>query len=149
LLIQELSQKEADFLIKSLSGVYLKNWNTAFHEERNLPFTGPVALSKDKRTYYLVESYLIGVFWANITAATLSSFARVLPTTPAGNCAMCLKALFENWIFQICRTQGKTQIVGKLEPGGVLVFKELQTLIQGVQLKPGFYCDASVPVPTK
>lgn len=146
LLIRELSQEQAVSLIKSLSVVYLQKWNTAFHEKGNLPLGGPVALSEEKRTYYLVESYLVGLSWSNITEASLSSFARVLPTHPAGSCAMCLKALFESRIFPLCRLQGKTQIVAKLELGGVLVFKELQVLLPGVQLKPGFYWDACVKV---
>jgi hypothetical protein len=146
-LIRELSQEDADSLIKSLSGIYLTNWKTAFHEERGLPSAGLVALSKEKRTYYLVESYLAGVSWSNLSAANLSSFARVLPTHPAGSCATCLKTLFEHHVFPKCRLQGKTQIVAKLEPGGVQVFKELQALMPGVQLNQGFYWDASVPVP--
>jgi hypothetical protein len=60
-LIQELPQQQADVLMKSLDGGYLQNWKTAFPEERDSPRTGPIALPPDKRTYYLVESYLIGV----------------------------------------------------------------------------------------
>ena len=146
LLIQELSQRQADLLIKSLDGIYLQKWVTAFHEEKDFPMAGPVALSEEKRTYHLVESYLVGFSWSNNTATSLSSFARVLPAHPTGSCAMCLKALFESRIFPLCRLQGKTQIVAKLEPGGVQVFKELQALLPGVQLKPGFYWDACVLV---
>ena len=145
--IQQLSQHEADVLMKSLQEVYLKNWSEAFHEERNSPRTGAVALPAEKRTYFLVEAYLVGVFWGNITALTLSSFARVLADHPAGSCAMCLKSLFETPLFPLCREQGKTQIVAKLEPGGVRVFKELQALMPGIALSRGFYWDALVPVP--
>lgn len=145
--IQRLSQPEADVLIKSLEGVYFQNWHQAFHEERDLPRTSMLALPDSKRIYYLVESYLVGVFRGNITALSLSSFARVLADHTAGTCAMCLKALFETQLFPLCREHGKTQIVAKLEPGGVCVFKELQPMMPSITLARGFYWDALVPVP--
>lgn len=147
MLIQQLSQQRADALMKSLNGIYFRNWYKAFHEERSLPLTGSVALPEDKRTYVLIESYLVGINYGNAMALSLSSFARVLSTRPAGSCAMCLKNLFEKRLFLICLQQGKTQIIAKLEPDGVRVFKELQSLIPGIQLTSGFYGDALVPVP--
>lgn len=147
MLIQQLSQQRADALMKSLNGIYFRNWYKAFHEKRSLPLTGFVALPEDKRNYFLIESYLFGINYGNVNALSLSSFARVLSTHPAGSCAMCLKDLFEKRLFLICRQQGKTQIVAKLEPDGVRVFKELQSLIPGIQLTSGFHGDALVPVP--
>lgn len=146
MLIQQLSQQQTDTLMKSLNGVYFNNWFNAFHEERSLPRTGLVALPEGKRTYFLIESYMVGINCGNSTALSLSSFARVVSTRPAGSCAMCLKDLFEKRFFPICRQQGKTQIVAKLEPDGVRVFKELQSLMPGIQLTSGFYWDAFVTV---
>ena len=145
--IQQLSQHEADVLMKSLSGVYRENWLKAFHEERNVPQTSAVALPEDKRTYFLVESYLVGIFCGNATALSLSSFARVLANHPVGSCAVCLKTLFQRRLFPLCRQLGNTQIVAKLEPDGVRVFKELLDLMPGIALSRGFYWDALVPVP--
>ena len=145
--IRQLSQPEADVLIKSLEGVFFENWSKAFHDERSLPRAGPVALPEDKRTYFLVESYLVGIFCGNSLALSLSSFARVLAEHPAGSCAMCLKVLLETQLFPMCREQDKTQIVAKLEPDGVGVFRELESFIPGIRLTPGFYWDALVPVP--
>jgi hypothetical protein len=149
MLIQEFSQQQADALMKSLDGIYFKNWYNAFHEERALPRTGPVALPEDKRTYLLIESYLVGINCGHATslALSLSSFARVLAAHPTGTCAMCLDHLFKMQLFPMCRQQGKTQIFAKLEPDGVRVFKELQALMPSIQLDPGFYWSALVPVP--
>lgn len=147
MLIQQLSQQQANAFMKSLNGDYFSNWHKAFHEERGLPRTELVALPEDKRTYFLIESYLVGINCGNATALSLSSFARVLSKRPAGSCAMCLKDLFEKRLFQICRQQGKNQIVAKLEPDGVRVFKELLSLMPGIQLTPGFYWNMLVPVP--
>lgn len=80
-------------------------------------------------------------------ALSLSSFARVLAAHPAGSCAMCLKVLFEERLFPMCRKQGKFLIVAKLKPDGVRVFEELQALMPDIQLTRGFYGDAHVPVP--
>jgi hypothetical protein len=60
---------------------------------------------------------------------------------------MCLKLLFEERLFPMCRQRGKIQIVAKLEPDGAQVFKKLQSLMPGIQLIPGFYVDALVSVP--
>lgn len=145
--IRQLSQPKADVLMKSLEGVYFKNWSQAFHEERNLPRTGMLALPEDKRIYFLIESYLVGVFSGNAIALSLSSFARVLDQHPAGKCATCLQVLLETRLFPMCLQQGKTQIVAKLEPDGARVFQELKCLIPGIQLTRGFYWNALVPVP--
>lgn len=147
MLIQQFSQHQADTLMKSLDGVYFNKWCNAFHEERSLPRTGLVALPEDKRTYFLIESYLVGINCGNPTALSLSSFARVISTRPRGSCAMCLKDLFEKRLFPMCRQQDKTQIVAKLEPDGVRVSKDLRFLMPGIQLTSGFYWDALVTVP--
>lgn len=60
--IAQLSQLHANALMKSLTGTYLDNWVEAFCEEQQLPRIGPGALSEDRRTYFLIESYLVGVF---------------------------------------------------------------------------------------
>lgn len=134
MLIQELSQKSADELIKSLDGVYGRNWTEAFHQERERPRTGLIALPKEDRAYYRVESYLVGIAVGNLNALSLSSFARVFPDHPVGSCAMCLKELFEKHIFPTCRCQGKTGISTRLTVDGRKVFEELRTLMPGIQL---------------
>jgi hypothetical protein len=148
-LIQELSQQSADDLMKSLDGVYRENWTKAFHQEQERPQAGLIALPKEERTYYRVESYLVGVAVGNLNALSLSSFARVLPDHPAGSCAMCLKELFEKQIFPTCRRLGKTGISARLTPDGVEIFKELGNLMLGVQLTPdGFYWKGFVGNPS-
>lgn len=133
--------------MKSLDGTYLENWVTAFHDERNLPRTGLVALAEEKRIYFLIESYLAGINCSYPTTLNLSSFARVLARRPAGSCAMCLKHLFKERLFPMCRQQGKTTIAARLEPGGVQVFKELRALMPGIELTGAPYWAALVPVP--
>lgn len=136
MLIQKLSQKLADDLMKSLEGNYLDNFREAFHQEKDQPSTGPIALPENDRVYYRIESYLVGFGNGTVDALSLASFARVLAVRPAGSCAMCLKGLFENVIFPICREQGKIRISARLTPRGRKVFEDLRTFGLEIRLTP-------------
>lgn len=148
--IQQLSQKHADDLMKSLGDIYFKNWEKAFRDESdNLDRREIiVALSGDKRIYFTVESYLVGINNNNPISMALSSFARVLAARPRGNCAMCLSVLFKEKLFPMCRQKGKSNITARLEPDGEEVFKDLKAFMPPIQLVPGYYCSAIVPVPS-
>jgi hypothetical protein len=124
--IRILSQEEADDMMKSLKGKYLSNFTEAFHEERHKPSGQRWALPSKKRLYYRVESYLFGINCENMTALSISSFARIDASPLEINCAICLNRLIKEKLISLCREQNKRQITAALvTSGGITVFKNL------------------------
>lgn len=132
--INLLLQKPADDLMKSLEGQYLANFVEAFHEERYKSRDQCWALPNDTRLYYQVESYLFGINCQNLTALSLSSFARIDATSPKRSCATCLKYLIEKELIPLCKAQHKKQITARLVTGGgSAVFKQLESMMPRVR----------------
>ena len=139
--ITQLLQQDADTLMKSLdmNEEYYRNFYAAFHDERRrvVDRNQIWALSKEERSYYLIESYLFGINFQNPTLISISSFARVLRTTPSHNCAGCLKCLLQDTLFPICVAQSKHHISAALTENGKTVFEELKKDLPGIQIMFG------------
>jgi hypothetical protein len=131
----DLSQHEADRLMKSLEGVYFQNFQGAFLEERASTYDKDQlwALPEYKRSYFQIESYLFGINFGQSRQITMSSFARIAPT-PDNRCAKCLQCLLEETLFPLGVAQNKHLITAFLTKDGKDVFQELHKYLPGVRI---------------
>ncbi|NWF73574.1 MAG: hypothetical protein HXY51_11115 [Nitrospirae bacterium] len=121
--------------MKSLEGIFLQNFQTAFHEEcaRTFDQDRVWALPEHKRSYFRIESYLFGIDFGQARLITISSFARITATSPR-SCSKCLQCLLEHKLFPLGVAQNKRLITAFLTKNGKDVFQELQKQLPGVRI---------------
>ncbi len=148
--IKQLSQREADRLMKSLNtgDLYYRNWFNAFNcENKRTSGNNQLwALPEEERSYYLIGSYLFGVDFRNPDLVTLASFARILPHSPGHKCAFCLKLLLQETLIPFCRDHKRRFINAMLTEAGKVVFDEIQNDFPGLKIEPVYrYYSATIP----
>jgi hypothetical protein len=132
--MEVLSQKNADNIMKELSGESIDNFKLGFHEEKENILTGKDhiwALPPDKRIYYLISLngnhyLLVGINPTPFGIINLSSFARIV-SQPKGEAPNCLRKLIEDKLVPLCRKNGKKFISTRIATDrGEKVFRCLQ-----------------------
>lgn len=143
--IKELSQKDADCIMKGLSGEPLEDFKLGFHDESKnilkgkdhvwaLPLPEESAkqtYNPDKRIYYLISFegipyLLVGINPTPIGLINLSSFARIV-TQPKGKATDCLRIVIQDKMVPMCRENGKGIIVARIATDrGEKVFHQLR-----------------------
>jgi hypothetical protein len=114
LLVEKLSQTQADELTKGLPAEFLSNLNQSFQDENrrreNQGQTAVWALPPDSRTYYLIRvdsnPYLLVGINKDVN---ISTFLKVTLNLK-GFGAACLGKLIEDELIAQCRQQGKPVI---------------------------------------
>ena len=131
--ITDLSQPDADRIMKALDGVFFQNFQAAFRDERPSTYDSTLlwALPRDIRSYFRIESYLFGINFGQSGLITISSFARIA-ATPDRSCANCLRSLLEEKLFPLGMAQNKRLITTFLTKNGKDVFQELQRHLPGI-----------------
>jgi hypothetical protein len=143
--IKALSQKDADCIMKGLSGEALGDFKLGFHDESKSILKGkdhvwalplPEESAKqtynpDNRFYYLISFegipyLLVGINPTPIDVINLSSFARIV-SQPKGKATVCLRKLIEDKLVPMCREKGKRAIFARIATDrGEKVFHRLR-----------------------